>query len=278
MTKENICNEKVKESAVTVLLNHIVNQPSWVKQYFLHYLSQSGRYSSKLNISSQILIQCYKPQPDSNFYALQKDRFESSLLKLNVHQIVFLECVEKGRNLIEICCDKQWSLKKCCHVFVSLIAKQVISVPEDKQVLILIDFILEKITLEEYLVRSKRLTIKQLDSALYAQKRTLEETGRSPSLEEMLIKFEYLTEEEIDVLCQLVNSADQACIVEDKSFDLEIQLEKLKLEINSLKEDKNICQDLLLKKYADIIQLTQEVNKQKDSFSLRNFISSVFST
>ena len=278
MTKENICNERVKESDVTVLLNHVANQPSWVKQYFVHYLSQSGRYSSKLDISSQILIQCYKPQPGSNFHALQKDRFESLLLKLNVHEIVFLECVEKGRNFLEICCDKQWSLKKCCGVFLSLRAKQVINVPEDKRVLILIDLILEKITLEEYLVRSKWLTVKQLDSALYAQKRTLDETGQSPSLDEVFIKLEYMTEEEIDVLYQLVNSADQACIVEDKSFDLEIQVEKLKLEISSLKEDKNTCQDLLLKKYADIIHLTQEVNKQKDSFSLRNFISSVFST
>ena len=169
-------------------------------------------------------------------------------------------------------------MKKCCGVFLSLIAKQVINVPEDKRVLILIDLILEKITLEEYLVRSKWLTVKQLDSALYAQKRTLDETGQSPSLDEVFINLEYMTEEEIDVLYQLVNSADQACIVEDKSFDLEIQVEKLKLEISSLKEDKNTCQDLLLKKYADIIHLTQEVNKQKDSFSLRNFISSVFST
>lgn len=72
MTKENICNERVNESDVTVLLNNVANQPSWVKQYFVYYLSQSSNYSSKSDIPSMILIQCYKPHPDSNFYALQK--------------------------------------------------------------------------------------------------------------------------------------------------------------------------------------------------------------
>lgn len=285
MSKENIGYERIKESDITNLFNYVSNQPGWVRQYLFHSLCEPGKYASKEDKTSQMLIQCYKPLPESNFYALQKDRFESFLLKLNVHQIVFLECVEKGRNFIEICCDKQWSLKKCCHIFLSLIAKQVISIPDDKRVLILIDFIIKKITLEEYLVRSKRLTIKQLDSALYAQKRTLEETGESPSIEEVLIKLDYMAGEEIDVLYQLVNTADKPCAIEDKSFELEIQIknmhhtiEKLKLEINTLKEDKTKCQDLLLKKSADIVELTQEVNKQKESFSLKSIISTVFST
>lgn len=285
MPKENKFKEILRESEVTSLSNYIMSQPAWVRQYFLYVLHQSAKYYSMPQSKKSILIQGFKPQPTSNFYALRDKNFESPLMKLNVHEIVFLECIDKDRNFIEICSDKQWSLAKCCNIYLSLIAKQVLDSPKDKTKLILIDYILQRINLEEYLVRAKRITIKQLDSALYAQKRTLEETGESSSLEEILIKLNYLTIEEIDDLHQLQTTAHKPCLMEDKSFELELQVQqlkehiaRLKIETISLKEENNNCKELLLQKSANIVELTKAINKQKDSVSLKGIISSVFST
>lgn len=285
MSKEKNHNEILRESEVTNLNHYLFNQPCWVKQYYLYNLYRPGKYYSKLESKKGILIQELKPQPTSNFYALRKDNFESGLIKLNIHEIVFLECVDIDRNFIEICCDKQWSLTKCCYIYLSLIAKQLIYYPKDRRIIILIEYILKKITLEEYLVRSKRITIKQLDNALYAQKRTLEETGESSLIEEMLIKLDYVKAEEIDDLQQLVSSAEKPCLMENKTFELELQLQKLKDDISRLKvekmhlrEENTNCKELLLQKSVNIVDLTRELNNQKECFSFKKLFSFVFST
>lgn len=270
MPEENQSNELLRESEVTNIKNYIHNQPGWVRQYYFYSLYER---SLKLKSKKIILIQELKPQPTSNFYVIRKENFESPLIKLNVHEIVFLECVDKGRNFIEICCDKQWSLTKCCNIYLSLIAKQLISYPVDRRLLMLIDHILGRITLEEYLVRTKKITIKQLNNVMYAQKRTLEETGESPSVREMLIKLKYMKAKVLDDLYLLTSSADKPCMMEDKNIELNREILGLKEEIARLRmqtinltEDNVSCKDLLMKKSANILELTNKLNKRKSFF------------
>ncbi|MGD9581302.1 MAG: hypothetical protein AB7V50_08005, partial [Vampirovibrionia bacterium] len=252
-SSKNINNEINRPSEVSSLLSYLLSQPDWLREYYSYQLRMIKNYGINEEPKRQLFIYSYKPQPAENFSILKKQKFETNFIKLNVHQVVFLECVDNNKSIVEICCDKQWSLYKCCDLFLSLITKEILKPPEDKRILLLVDYILGHITLDEYLVRSKRVSIKQLDNALYAVKRAFEGMGKIIPIQDMLVKMRYVTLEEINDLFCLFNTSNQECRMSDQTLELEIQIDslqkqvaRLKLENAKLIDEKTTTQDILM--------------------------------
>lgn len=250
---------KSKISNVDKLLKRLLDLPVWVKQYFYFKLREDLCKSVDIerldNKNTNELVQMYIPTPSAYGQRFIRLKFNqtSTSQNLSKDQLAFLKSLGQDKKLIDICNEHKWSLMKCSKILVECIEQGLIESIENNLTANTIYYLAGRIRLGEYLLRMNKISLEQVDRALYTQKEISIQMGQTTKIGELLVNLGFIKESDKNDILNLKEHCDFTC-------DLEDDTEKLKTQI------------IELQKALELHQLENEANKQNIAFYQEEFI------
>ena len=283
----NICViESKKITPIEKLVKKLLSLPTWVKEYIYVELKESLSKTveiTKLNSKSKDeLIQMYVPTPTAAANALIRGKFNqiASIKNLSKEQIQLLKSLGREKKILDICFENQWSLFKCSKILVQSIDLGLIEVIDNNVIANTIYYMAGRIRLGEYLLRLNKLSLEQIDSALFTQKEIINQYGTNTKIGELLVNLGYIKEVDKNEILKLKENSDYICNYEDETtklkeqiLELQKEMEIIKFENATYKEDLSIYQDELLKKISIINELESKITPLKEK---RGFFKNLF--
>lgn len=280
-TLESFIPEKTQFKS---LINKLVNLPLWVKQSIYCELKSNLAECSDIQLLDNLeinIIQLFKPRLTAiALRLLRKQDKISNLSRLDPNQIQFMEALNNDLTLLEIAHKNNCTLKETCNILLSLIDESMVEPFENKNTLNFVLYITDRIRLGEFLVRTNRLTIEQLDKALFSRKYS-ESIGEILSFGDTLTNLGYLKPKQIENITSIKASSEQKISVLDESEAQAQEIIALQDEIDSLQfRNKKITEELLASKKElelknlEILDLTKQLEKYSKGFMTR-FLTSL---
>ena len=277
-------SSKKGSSGLSKLQQNILALPYWVQQYLYVELRENlSKYSNidRLDLKTKSdLVQNYIPTPTSTGQRYIRRRFNQFAINMNIskYHIQLLDSLGIKKTIIDICNENKWSLIFCSKVLVECIELGVVEPLSNNNIANNVYYLAGKIRLGEYLLRMNKLSLDQVDQALYTQKEISQQIGENTKIGELLVNLGFIQEtDKNDILCLKENSKqaldlqDETEIMNDKIKELESKIELLTFENNGIKEDLLDYQNELLEKTNRIIELEEQVQeKNNKKFSLKN--------
>ena len=281
----NAASNNDSNSTINKILQNLLGYPMWVKQYY--YLLLRKDISKHVDIktidakSEDDFVQMFVPKPSAAYKILAKKKFNKSILEAHMIErdhYLFLKVIDGKKALIEICNELKWSLTKSASVLIECIERNMVETVNNSDITNAIYYLAGKIRLGEYLFRSNKLTLEQIEKALYAQNLSLTETGEKLKIGEILVNLGYIKKTDKDEILQLKDNGHDVCDVKDEVpqylemiASLQKTIELLKMENDGIKQDLIVYQSEVIDKTASIVKLQEQINKyESKSFSLKN--------
>lgn len=262
-------------SSLDKLLNKIIALPNWVKQYAYLVLREdlSNSYDiTKLDAkSTDELVQMFVPTPSPSGRRILQRRFNNNVVNFSMteDQVNLLRALGLNKRIIDICTENKWSLIKCCRVLIESIEKGYVESIDNHNTANTIYYIAGRIRLGEYLLRNNKLSLDQIDRALYTQKNLPDEIGSKTKIGELLVNLGYIKHEDKEEILKFKDQSNDTISIDDETLNLKEKLVKLKMkfdnqkfENDSIKEDLTFYQDELISKANYIAELERKLENQ----------------
>lgn len=235
-------------------IEKIEQLPLWIKEVTyvqIHdslHKSVTQIYMDMLN--KKKMFQYY--EPILTFKGKQEIENREKGFHLNIYK--FLECVQKGQNIIEITINNFWTLEETAIYFTDCLSADLVSHVDSKLVETTAMYLSGKIRLGEYFVRLDKITITQLDEALRSQKQIETSTGDKIGIASVFVNLGLLSNKDIQAILLIKDEAKKRYLIdthfnnfnptaENSSVDSEI----LKKQVAKLQHDNKILKDQLRK-------------------------------
>ena len=259
------------------ILQNIFDLPIWVKQALFVELKENlleqSAFAKIDTTSKHNLLQLYRPALTQNGQKALKERD----VNLTIDILNFLQCVEKKFRVIDICQKNNWTLARCCEHISDSINMFFIEPIYSSQLACTMNFLAGKIRIGEFLVRTGKITVEQLDMALYSQKYTEGTLGERIQIGQILVNLRYITPEDYENVLFLKHYGEELYTMSfnDSIDDMNEHIKNLSVEINLLKKEKNQLRENLSKCFDDaqvVATLLDQINKlKKENNELKKF-------
>jgi hypothetical protein len=251
------------------LLKQIKELPVWVKQAFYvemkDHLKQKAPYESIEAISKHNLVQLYVPKiTQAAIKSLTEDvNAGPAVIELSNEMKTFLELAREKMRIIDICQVNSWTLSKVCQVIVDCIEKGLIEPIYSDYLSSTIYFLANKIRIGEYLVRTGKITVDQLDMALYSQKYTEENFGDRVFLAQILLNLRYINPDDYENIIFLKEYGNElyATSFNENISEMSDDVSNLKKEILNLQCERLKLRENLSQFSDDAQTIAQLLNK-----------------
>ena len=242
------------------VLQKIFELPLWVKQAIYAELKEHIKEQSPIcaldSISKHNLIQLYKPFITLNGLKLIKGDDVAFLVDMSaVTEDIkkLLISAEKKHRIIDICQTYSWKLGKTCKTITDAITLNLIEPTTSTYISSTIYFLGGKIRIGEYLVRTGKITVEQLDMALYSQKYTEESMGERIYLAQILLNMSYITAKDYENIIFLKDYGDElySNAFNENISDMNENVSNLQKEISFLRDERLKLRENLSRSFDD---------------------------
>lgn len=260
-------NEK-KFSNLNKLERLILDLPFWVKQtLYIDLRNDLKQYTDieRLDLKTkEDLVQSYVLTPSSlgRMYIQRRSSSFSPPQNINPNHKTLLKSLGLKKTIIEICNENQWSLIQCTKIIVESIENGLVEPISNNNISNTIYYISGRIRLGEYLLRNNKLSLDQVDKALYAQREISEQAGHKTKIGELLVNLGFIKESDKEEILSLKENSKNVCNLVDetqelkqKIRDMQLQLESLQFENEGYKQDLVDYQEELVNQSMTIAQL-----------------------
>lgn len=282
-----------KYSNITKLQKLILNLPFWVKQtLYIELRDDIKKYTdvTKLdNKTKEDLVQSYVLTPSSlgRLYIQRKTSSFTPPQNIDPKHRSLLKSLGLKKTILEVCQENSWSLIQCSKIIVECIEQGLIEPISNNNISNIVYYISGRIRLGEYLLRNNKLSLDQVDKALYTQKEISEQIGEKTKIGELLVNLGFINESDKEEILNLKENSKNVCDLVDETLELKAKMREMQLQIESLQfENEGYKQDLvdyqeeLVNQSMVIAQLELDLprKKQKDEskaslFNLFNMFS-----
>lgn len=284
----NSCNADKSVSNLDKLIKKMLCMPYWVKQYVYKEIRDDlCQYTKVENIDRKDksdLVQMYVPTPGANAQVYLRRRSSNFIPPKNLDPALlqFLKSLGPNVRVIDICNKNQWSLIKVCRLLVNAIDQGLVEHIDNNQVSNTVYYVAGKIRLGEYLLRMNKLSLEQVDHALYTQHQIAQQMGgEGTKMGELLVNLGYIEEEDKNEILSLKDNSNHIFQMIDESeklkkeiAQLKAQVETLNIENQALTDDVSFYQDEVIKKAATISDLSEELMEYKrNKLSFKNLFT-----
>lgn len=181
-----------------LLIKEIFNLPVWIKQIIYLELKEefdSSPMKTYINlITKDTCLQFYIPKLT---YAGKKE-LEKKTGRYSEEIYSILEAAFQELSVIETAIANNWSLYECSKHFVDAINSELMICPISPVIKGTALYLAGEIRLGEYLVKTGKINIEQLDEALSMQKHIEESVGDRPGLADVLVELGVLIKEDTE--------------------------------------------------------------------------------
>ena len=242
-----------KQPITELFLDNVDVLPLWVKQVL--YLQTKNKLKESLQdflemLTVDNLIQYYIPR----LTFAGKEEFNTRAKRLTEEFYTFFKAALEGYSLFEITLANYWTFKQTCFVFVRSLEMQLVSLPEEENMVSVAQFIAGSIRTGEMLKRLGKITSVELDKALRLQ-RVKQESGENAKIAEILIQMGCISEDDVKILLAFKEEATKRFVMgigftfvkprnEDEAQTLVRGMQK---EIKRLSEENTILKTRLKK-------------------------------
>lgn len=236
-----------QQSYFDTILDNILELPLWVKQAIFvelkNHIKGQTPFGSIDTVTKHNLLQLFRPHITQAGMKVLRDRnFSSMAGKDSTAEDMFslLKLAEKKCRIIDICQTYTWTLSRCAKVITDCIEVNLLEVIQSNYLSSTVYFLAGKIRIGEYLVRTGKISVEQLDMALYSQKYTEKTMGERILLAQILINLRYITPDDYENLIFLKNYGEElySAGFNDNIADVEENVENLKKELVFLKKER----------------------------------------
>ncbi|MEW5821157.1 MAG: hypothetical protein AB1782_13270 [Cyanobacteriota bacterium] len=253
------------------LIGRINSLPLWVKQALYYEIRLNILNQSDIdyldNISTEPL-QLYCPVITEKGALLIRTRKRNEISEnVDINHKSFLNATKQKLNMLEISHSNNWSLKQTCEILFLMISSGYVEPIRNQNVYMFALYITDKINLDEFLIRSDRLSPRQINKAMQIKQCSSHMKMDNDSIINILTSMGYLDEKAINSIEKIKESANEMASVIDQ---VECQSEELvyfQEELNNLIEQKkkliekiNFYQTELQEKIDENLELTKKLD------------------
>lgn len=273
MTEEKMQNRSYFDN----ILTKILELPLWVKQALFvelkEHMIKIAPLSSIDVISKNNLIQLYVPlltQFGTKVQANMSVGFGLDKSKLDKEIVEIIDLAKNKQRIIDICQAKNWTLSQTSKILCKAIEQNLIEQIKSNIVESTVYFLAGKIRIGEYLVRTGKITVEQLNMALYSQKYTEDTIGERIFLAQILLNLHYITSHDYENLIFLKEYGDELypSTLSDNIKDVNEQFDNLYKEIESLRQERYRLRDNI-SRFAEDAQTIASLLTRIDSMKKR---------
>ncbi|MGD9580224.1 MAG: hypothetical protein AB7V50_02525 [Vampirovibrionia bacterium] len=258
-------------SQYVALIERLKNLPLWVRQAIFSDLKDSIPEYKQMSISYELenkLAQLYVPKLTAiGSKIIAQGGILSTDNDLETKHKLFLTAVHNNMNLLEISHKSRWSFRFTCEVFIELLERAMVCSVENAYIYSQILYIIDRISLGQYFVKTNKITQKDLDRAIFAKKCS-DDMGGDTSFEEILINLSLISSSDIDPIKAIKESInfvveviDPVEVQADEIMYLQSEIESLKLQQEKLEKKMDFYKQELEEMHQENIELTKELNK-----------------
>ncbi|MEW5821722.1 MAG: hypothetical protein AB1782_16125 [Cyanobacteriota bacterium] len=258
------------------LISRYKNLPLWIKQAVYCLIKEDISECSDLDLLDSIdskIIQLYKPRLTSNGLKLIDNKSVlSSVDSLKEDHKRFLQSSREGLNLLEIAHKNNWSFKLTCEVYLDLSDAELVDKLNEKKTETFLLYLVGRIRLGEFLVRTDRLTLNQLDKALYTKK-CADELDTGLGFKDVLVNLNYMKLKEINNICSIKDSSEHCVTVIDEAQTqaeelniIQDELDASLFKVKKLEEQLKFYKKELDEKNQENLELTKQLQKYTKGF------------
>ncbi|MEW5819455.1 MAG: hypothetical protein AB1782_04635 [Cyanobacteriota bacterium] len=229
------------------VLDKIYELPLWVKQAIYAELKEHIQSRSPIcaldTISKHNLIQLYTPFiTQAGIKVLSKD--DTSLIidksKITNEVISLLTNAKNKLRIIDICQKNTWTLSQACKTITDCIDLNLIEPIASNSLSSTIYFIAGKIRIGEFLVRTGKISVEQLDMALYSQKYTEDSMGERIYLAQILLNLGYISPRDYENIIFLKDYGNELYTeaFNENISEMTNNVDNLKQEVISLRNER----------------------------------------
>lgn len=124
----------------------------------------------------------------------------------------FLGEVLKGYKIIELVINNFWTLEECAKFYVESVENELITMPESIRLLGTAQYLSGAIRLGEFLVRTEKISIDELNEALNQQQHIIESTGDRIGIASVLMNKDYVSEKDVQAILKIKDEAKKRFI------------------------------------------------------------------
>lgn len=264
-----------KETQFKTLINRIVKMPIWVKQAVYSELKADIAGCSDIDMLDSCnskIIQLYIPKLTIMSTRLIESNSLNVIENINESHKKFIMAANEGLNLLEIAHENNFSFKYTCELFTYLVQHSYLEDLNNNQTKNFVLYIMGKIRLGEFLVRTGRINTGQLDKALFTKKCS-ESFDSDISFKEIIVNLGYMESKELESIYMIKNSVEIPVTIIDESEVQAGQIEVMQNEIESLIAQRKQLQEKLDfykkefdQKNIEILQQTKQIEKYTKGF------------
>lgn len=179
-------------------MNHISGLPLWIKQViYVQLKTDLEKILTKATVESfgeSEILQMMVPQV--NHLGRQELERPSSQVPMEVLRLLYWSA--QGKNVMNICVINQWTLEQCCTYLFTAIEKGLILPPTSIVIQATLLYMGNKIRLGDFLVKTGRLKLEQLDQALRTQRYIEESLGERTGIGNIFINLGYIHKQDCE--------------------------------------------------------------------------------
>lgn len=261
------------------VLEQLFELPLWVKQAMYAELRDHIRAQSPMcsleTISKHNLIQLYTPFITQNGIKVasgESTSFNVDKSRVTVDMLALLKCAANRNRIIDICQKNNWNLTKTSQMIVDCIELNLLEPITSSNISSTLYFIAGKIRIGEYLVRTGKISVEQLDMALYSQKYTENSLGERIFLAQILLNMSYITPDDYENIIFLKDYGNElySNSFNDNISDMSSNVNNLKEEVILLRNERLKLRKNLAHASEDaqtIAKLLEQIDNLKDNLS-----------
>ncbi|MGD9581304.1 MAG: hypothetical protein AB7V50_08015 [Vampirovibrionia bacterium] len=233
------------------LQNLLLNLPFWVKQMLYIELRSDLRQYTNLEAldrkDKDDLVQSYVLTPTAlgRLYIQRRSTNFTPPQNIDPKHRSLLKSLGLKKTILDICNENKWSLIQCCRIIVECIENGLVEPVNNNSISNIIYYISGRIRLGEYLLRMNKLSLDQVDRALYRQKEITQQLGEKTKIGELLVNLGYINYADKEEILKLKENSDNVCDLSDETTELKARLKEMQMKLESLQfENEGYKQDL----------------------------------
>ncbi len=230
------------ENSLNLLVNTIVNSPTWIKEVILLDLNKhlAQQIPDIAAINEENVYAVYVPE--ITYMGKQELETHNHKHELNVYK--YLNSAHKKQRIADITLNNFWTLEESSKHLSHCIKHEYIKLPPNPVISASMFYLASEIRIGEYAKRVKVIDVDQLEAALRKQKEVNESTNSYKKLGDVLVEMGYLESDDIIKILKIKDESRTRFILDlntqsasnTDNEELQEKIEKLSYENNFLKD------------------------------------------
>jgi hypothetical protein len=180
------------------MMEQMNSLPLWIKQViYVQLRAELEKILTKVTVDSFAdaeVLQMMVPQINH----LGRQELERPTGQVPVEILKLLYWSAQGKSVMNICVINQWTLEQCCGFLFTAIERGLIIAPGSIVIQATLLYMGGKIRLGDYLVKTGRLKLEQLDQALRTQRYIEESLGERTGIGNIFINLGYIHKQDCE--------------------------------------------------------------------------------